>query len=182
LKLRGSSTRRSSIIAELMAASTVAPLGTLLPRSSSGDRAVRERHARQGRGERIEAHRFEDVASKQLVIPFAGSLLGAGKRLRPAEQLLKRLRNDHGRLRRPADDEAHERGPDLVVRKPGLALCLHAEAAAEEVVFDDASGPAALDLILNVAPQCRRDLVNLCPDGRAVVDELELEQARRPDP
>ena len=163
-------------MAELKAARTVAPFATFLAHRVPSAIAQSRKATRGSAGrERVEAHGLEDVAGEQLVVAAARRCLRPGQRRRATQQLLERLRHDHRRLRRPADDEAHEGGPDLVVGESGLAFCLHVETAAEHVVLVRPGCPPLIDLGLDMLAQGRSDLVDVGPQRGVVAHIRKLE-------
>ena len=171
-------------MAELKAAKTVASFGTRVAREVPAAMTVSwVALARQSRPQGIETHCLEEIAGEQLVIVVARRLLRAGQLGRTAQQLLERLRHHHRWLRRAADDETHQGDADPVVVEALVARGLLGEAAAQNIVLGQPGRAALVHETLDVRTQAGGKNIDFGPQRRIVgpIDELEFEQAGRPD-
>jgi hypothetical protein len=113
------------------------------------DHCALKRYARKSRRERVEPHRFEKLIVQQLVVPGTGCDLSSFELGRTTKQLLEGLWNDHGRLRRSANDHAHNRRSYLAVGEPRLSSLLALQAPSENIIAEAAQLLPAGDFMIH---------------------------------
>ena len=150
----GSGSRRSSIMAELNATRTLRAPGTRTARGvpcaiMQSLVATRGRNGARG-SKRIASNTYPASSLSSLSRAACCAPFSASGRRRSCSS---RLRHHHGRLRRPADDKAHQRRADLAVIKSGCLLLLHLETPSKYVVHDLSGCTARIHETLNVIAQ-----------------------------